>query len=163
MSKRSTAAELMSPDVVTVSADDTVLDAAQRLLYKRVSNAPVVRHRDKQRLLQGFVGEKDLMGCLANGRIYAQPDLAVREIMRVHPVCIRPETDLFIVAMIFMQHGFRHLPVIEDGALLGVVSRRDALEGLVAHHAAYRAAAEEQRSEMLPDFERLDTRQFIIG
>ncbi|MDX1570270.1 MAG: CBS domain-containing protein [Xanthomonadales bacterium] len=163
MSVRSTAAELMNTEVVVVSPDDSVLDAAQSLLYKRVSNAPVVRMRDKQRVLRGFICEKDCMSCFADGRIYSRSDLKVSDIMRVHPMCIRPQTDLFTLATIFMQHGFRHLPVVEDGVLLGVVSRRDALEGFLAHHAAYRAASPEQRAQMLPDFERMDTRQFIIG
>jgi CBS domain-containing protein len=50
--------------------------------------------------------------------------------MRKHPVCVQPQTELFTLASIFVHHGYRHLPVVEDGVLLGIVSRRDILKAM---------------------------------
>ena len=58
------------------------------------------------------------------------PAKTAETIMKRHPICVCPEADLFALASIFTNHGYRHLPVVEDLNLLGVVSRRDVMKAL---------------------------------
>jgi CBS domain-containing protein len=156
-----TARDLMTRDPVTVEATALVVDAAGTLLARGVSNAPVIRTDFTRKLLAGFVSEKDLMLCYASGRLYSQPDLQVGEIMREHPVAVRPEADLFTLAAIFMQHGFRHLPVVSAGTLEGVVSRRDVLKGLLAHYQAWQH--QDPRTRRVPDLAGIFTPRYLLG
>lgn len=97
-----------------------------------VSNAPVVEERDGRTSLIGFVSERDCLEYLANESFYGTPAPAqtAATIMRRHPVCVQPDTELFTLASIFVNHGYRHLPVVENGELLGIVSRRDILKAM---------------------------------
>lgn len=156
-----TARDLMMADPFTVEAEALVVDAAARMIARGVSNAPVVRTDFTRRLLAGFVSEKDMMQCYASGRLYSQPDLQVGEIMRAHPVAVRPQADLFTLAAIFMQHGFRHLPVVEAGMLQGVVSRRDVLKGLLDHYEAWRR--QDPATRKAPDLAGTFTPRYLLG
>jgi CBS domain-containing protein len=156
-----TARELMTAEPFTVNAQNTVVDAATAILSHGVSNAPVVEADFNRRMLAGFISEKDVMQCYASGRLYAEPDLVVGEIMRAHPIGVRPEADLFTLAAIFMQHGFRHLPVVEAGALLGVVSRRDVLKGLFRHYDQW--LGEDPATRKTPDMAGTFTPRFLLG
>lgn len=155
------ARDLMTRGPFTVEATALVAEAAGALLARGVSNAPVIRTESTRKLLAGFVSEKDLMLCYASGRLYSQPDLQVGEIMRTHPVAVRPEADLFTLAAIFMQHGFRHLPVVSAGALEGVVSRRDVLQGLLAHYQAWER--QDPRTRRAPDLAGIFTPRYLLG
>jgi len=156
-----TARDLMTPEPFTVNAQNTVVDAATAMLARGVSNAPVVEVDFTRRVLMGFISEKDVMQCYASGRLYSQPDLAVGEIMRTHPIGVRPEADLFTLAAIFMQHGFRHLPVVEAGVLQGMVSRRDVVKGLFKHYDRW--LQEDPATRKTPDMAGVFTPRFLLG
>lgn len=156
-----TARDLMVADPFTVEAEAPVVDAAAAMFARGVSNAPVVRATLARRLLAGFVSEKDIIQCYASGRLYSQPDLRVGEIMREHPVGVRPQADLFTLAAIFLQHGFRHLPVVEAGMLQGVISRRDVLKGLLEHYESWRR--QDPATRKAPDMAGIFTPRYLLG
>jgi len=156
-----TARDLMTAEPFTVNAQNSVVDAATAMLARGVSNAPVVEVDFTRRVLIGFISEKDIMQCYASGRLYAEPDLMVGEIMRTHPIGVRPEADLFTLAAIFMQHGFRHLPVIAAGVLQGVVSRRDVVKGLFKHYDRW--LQEDPATRKTPDMAGVFTPRFLLG
>ena len=158
---RVTARDLMTPDPFAVGSQDRVVEAARAMLARGVSNAPVIEVDFTRKLLAGFISEKDVMQCYASGRLYAQPDLRVGEIMRAHPVCVRPEADLFTLAAIFMQHGFRHLPVVAAGMLQGMVSRRDVLQGLLDDYARW--SAQDPALRKAPDLAGVFTPRYLLG
>lgn len=155
------ASGLMTTDVVTVAQDTKVNDAARILLEREVSNAPVIQMDFTRRMLVGFISEKDILQCFASGKLYDDPALTVLHIMRPHPVCVRPETDVFNLAAIFMQHGYRHLPVAEAGMLLGMVSRRDVLSALMADLRAWHLQDPAKRQR--PDLGRTFAPHFLLG
>jgi len=156
-----TARDIMMRDPFTVEAESLVVHAASAMIARGVSNAPVVRTDFHHKLLVGFISEKDVIQCYASGRLYSQPDLQVDEIMRTHPIGVRPEADLFTLAAIFMQHGFRHLPVVVANLLQGVVSRRDVLKGLLDHYEAWRR--EDPATRKAPDLAGIFTPRYLLG
>jgi CBS domain-containing protein len=81
--------------------------------------------------------------------------------MRTHPVAVRPEADLFTLAAIFMQHGFRHLPVVAANMLQGMVSRRDVLAALLDHYRDWRGQDPAMRKA--PDLGGIFTPRYLLG
>ncbi len=87
----------------------------------------------------------------------------VRDAMSDNPLVVRPEASLGDAAEIMLERGFRHLPVVEGGALVGMLSDRD-LRSLIAPRLAdaealdaLRARYETPVSEvMVPDVEAID-------
>jgi CBS domain-containing protein len=155
------AKDIMTTDTFTVDENTRVKEAATLLVGRGLSNAPVIKKDFTRELLLGFVSEKDLMQCYASGAFYAKPDLKVADIMRPHPVCVRPETDLFTLATIFMQHGYRHVPVVQSQMLQGMVSRRDVLKALLEHYKEWEK--QDPATRKVPDIAGIFTPRYVVG
>jgi CBS domain-containing protein len=59
--------------------------------------------------------------------VEALPEPTVAELMTPSPIEMRPEDDLADVVALMLDVGIRTVPIVDDGTLVGVVSRRDAL------------------------------------
>lgn len=116
-----TLGELMSRDLVAVAPEDTLGEAAERMAASDVGSAVVLEHG---RLI-GILTERDLLKAVA-GRVHSS-DARVREWMTAEPVTAREETTHEEALETMMEHGFRHLPVVEAERTLGVVSIRDVM------------------------------------
>ena len=114
--------------VTTVSPNATLLDVATKLAAKRIGAIVVVEAEGK---LGGIVSERDIIRALAkNGHnCLTRP---VSEIMTRDLITCQ-ETDTLDELMAMMTaRRFRHLPVVTDGALVGIISIGD----VVKHHVA---------------------------
>jgi CBS domain-containing protein len=114
-----TVADLMVKDVLTVEPSDTIGEAAEKMHAANVGAVVVVE--DYARVV-GIVTERDLLRAVAQ-RVRAA-EARVRQWMTVDPVTIGPETTIEEAARIMFDHNFRHLPVVENGRALGIVSLR---------------------------------------
>jgi CBS domain-containing protein len=114
-----TVADLMVKDVLTVEPSDTIGEAAEKMHAANVGAIVVVE--DYARVV-GIVTERDLLRAVAQ-RVRAA-EARVRQWMTVDPVTIGPDTTIEEAARIMFDHNFRHLPVVEDGRALGIVSLR---------------------------------------
>ena len=114
-----TVADLMVRDVLTVEPSDTIGEAAEKMHAANVGAIVVVE--DYARVV-GIVTERDLLRAVAQ-RVRAA-EARVRQWMTVDPVTIGPETTIEEAARIMFDHNFRHLPVVEGGRALGIVSLR---------------------------------------
>lgn len=127
-----TAQDFMHRDVHTVEADMRLVDVVEFLLKHELSNAPVVRMDGDKLLLRGFVSEADCLEALASEMFYGMPSppKTAETVMKKHPTCVSPATDIFALTSIFTSHRYRHVPVVDGHVLLGIVSRRDVLRAL---------------------------------
>ena len=123
-------ADFMTSSLVTVTAEMSLDEAVELILKERVSNAPVVKHTSRGARLVGLLTERDCLEYLTDEIFYGDPNISVESMMKHIPVCVSPDTDVFTVSSIFIQQGYRHLPVVRNTLLLGIVSRRDVLKGL---------------------------------
>jgi len=158
-----TAAEFMTSRTWTVEAEMPVPEVIDYLLKHEISNVPVVvRDGDRQRLV-GFISERDCLASLANESFYgdASQTETAKSIMRPHPVCVAPETELFSLASILISHGFRHLPVVTDGHLVGMVSRRDVLRSMNEHYKKF-AADQATAKFFRPDVHEIANLRFLM-
>ena len=107
---------------VTASGDMTVAEAARLMKEQRVGALLVLDH-DR---LTGIFTERDaLFRVLAEGRDPGATRL--RDVMTLNPRTIGPDRPFGHALHLMHEGGFRHVPVVDGGAPLGVVSARDAL------------------------------------
>lgn len=156
-----TAAEFMKHPVHVVTPETKLCDIIQFLLEHRISNAPVVDKANRNQLL-GFISERDCLAALANESFFgspAPPQLA-RTLMRRHPVCVAADTELFTLASLFVNHGYRHIPVTDGKTLLGIVSRRDILRAMNEYYSE--CLDQDERGRKTPDLTKLVNHRFLI-
>jgi CBS domain-containing protein len=113
--------DAMTPNPRTVSADQTVADAARLMRDEDVGLAPVV---EGDRLV-GTVTDRDIaIRVVAEGR--DPQGTTVREIASTDLVTVDPQQDLNEALRLMARHQVRRLPVVEeDGRLVGVVAQAD--------------------------------------
>src|ERR687888_449647 len=114
--------ELMAADVLAVAPEDTLGEAAEKMVARGVGSAVVT---DFGRLI-GILTERDLMRATA-GRTHSS-EARVREWMTADPITVSEGTAAEEAAPTMLEHGFRHLPVISEGRAVGIVSIRDVAE-----------------------------------
>jgi CBS domain-containing protein len=112
-----TVGEIMTPDVLGLEPATSLVDAARRMHERRVG-AVVVTERDR---LVGIVTERDILRAVATGVI----DGSVGDAMTHGPDTIGPDESAGHAAALMIHGGFRHLPVVESGDVVGMLSIRD--------------------------------------
>ena len=124
----------------TISAEvtETVGQAAARLAEKRIGAMPVL----SSGALVGIFSERDVIYTLANkGDAALSTPLA--DAMTADPVTVEPETRIMSALSLMTRRRIRHLPVVQDGALVGFVSIGDLVKARID---AIEAEAEAMRS-----------------
>lgn len=114
-------------EVVTILSDATLSEAARLLASKRIG-AVVVRDRDGA--LAGMLSERDIVRALAQASVNALPQTVSKYMTRAVATCC--ETDSIDDLMETMTRGrFRHMPVVEEDRLTGIVSIGDVVKSRI--------------------------------
>ena len=117
--------QYMDQVVPTLSPETPIMEAVDFLLRHRVTGAPVV---DRKGRLLGIITETDLLKLLSEGVENKPPTDAIVEDYMTTDIVTVPETmDIYYVAGIFIENKFRRLPVVDDGKLVGAITRFDLL------------------------------------
>ena len=142
-----TAESIMNRHVFTVEENLTLAEVTSFLLKHKISNAPVVKHDNGKKCLLGLISEGDCLEFMANEFFYGNPSQpqTAATIMKRHLVCVSPDEDVFTIASILTSHGYRHIPVVRDHELLGIVSRRDILTTLEKFYREWIDARDRER------------------
>jgi len=127
--------EIMSRPVVTVTPDTGVKDAAQLLIEHGISALPVIGSKGG---LVGIVSEADLlpMETRPDPRSQAMPlpptagsaPETIAEVMTRRVLSVPVDCEVSRVARILLEAGYRHVPVVDGGRVVGMVSRRDLVK-----------------------------------
>jgi CBS domain-containing protein len=110
----------MSRDLLTVDSSLPLAEVASRMVEREVG-AVLVLERDR---LAGILTERDVLRAVARG---IRDDAVVADWMTTDPETIEPDDSTTHAATLMMHGGFRHLPVMEDGAVVGILSIRDLM------------------------------------
>ena len=102
-------------------------DVAQLLSVLAEHNIGAVVVSDDGRAVTGIVSERDVVRALP-GRGAELLTAAVTEIMTVDVHTCRPDDDVSTLAQTMTERRFRHMPVVEDGALIGIVTIGDIVK-----------------------------------
>jgi len=115
----SSVGEIMTSDVLTVDPSDTIGETAQKMVERGVSSAVVSDYGT----LIGIVTARDLTRAVA-GRVHTS-EARVREWMTSDPITLGPNASADEAAKIMLDNGFRHVPIVDEGRAVGIVSIRD--------------------------------------
>jgi CBS domain-containing protein len=115
----------MTKAAVTDASDDTLVEAARKMWHQQTGSMLVVDGED----LVGIVTERDILKAVATGTSLA--DARISEVMTKDLITVGPGTSLREAAKIMADKWIRHLPVLDAGKLVGVISQRD-LAGVLA-------------------------------
>src|SRR6478672_4663806 len=118
-----TLGEIVKPTFITVAPEDTLGEVAERMSAQNVGSVVV---KDFGRLI-GILTERDLLRAMA-ARVHTS-DARVRQFMTADPITAAPDMDLDGAAQVMLDHGFRHLPVVDGDTVLGIASLRRVLGG----------------------------------
>jgi CBS domain-containing protein len=117
-----TIGDLMTEDVLTVAPEDTLGEAAAKMTERGIGAVIV---SDFGRMI-GILSERDIMRAVAD-RIHSS-EARVREWMTADPITATADTSVEDAGRTMLEHGFRHLPVVQDERAIGIVSIRDIVE-----------------------------------
>jgi CBS domain-containing protein len=111
--------------MVTLKPDQSIHEAIATILDKRISGAPVL---DEHRRLVGNLSEKDCLRILIDHDHKLSLDgKKVSDYMSTKVYTFSPETNVVEAAIEFLNSPIRRYAVVENGALIGEISRREIL------------------------------------
>jgi CBS domain-containing protein len=145
--------EIMHSDVKTASSSDSFADVAKMMRSHGISSVVVLDGKK----LEGIVTERDIVNLVAEG---GDPNTTTVEhgMTRRDLVTVDPRTELSEAAEQMVSRNIRHLPIVDGGNVVGIVSIRDMtrwaaeelaggheLPDIAGSHAALQAASQLQR------------------
>ena len=120
MTNRTLAHIVRDQNPLVMSAAETVQSACKSMCERCAGSVLVID--DHQRLIGIFTG-RDAVRTLAQGKSVARTSLD--KAMTPTPVTVTPDQRAIDALRAMSDGGFRHVPVVEDGRIWGIVSRRD--------------------------------------
>ncbi len=111
---------IMSRNLLDVAAGTPLAEAAKQMDARHVGAVLVL---DGARVV-GILTERDVLRAVAADRV---AETSVGDWMTHHPETIEPSESTGHAAVLMIHGGFRHLPVVEDGKAVGIVSIRDLM------------------------------------
>ena len=121
----------MTRDVTTLAADEGLTLADEVMSLKRIRHVPVVRGKQ----LLGLISHRDLLRAQARLLLATKPtddqevyvSVAAEDIMTKDVVTVHPDMRILEAADLLLEQPFGCLPVVEGGALVGIVTEADLL------------------------------------
>lgn len=143
------ARDIMTAPVIAATPDTSVREIAELLLEKRISGLPIVQNEK----VVGILSESDLLRRVEAGTEARRPkwlealidpniqaaDFAqsrgvlARDVMTRDIIAVDSDADLRDIAKIFEQRRIKRVPVLENGRLVGIISRANLLRALMVY------------------------------
>ena len=118
----------MTTNVVTAKKDMVLTDVIALLLRWHISALPVV---DDDNKLIGIVSEIDLVNMTLDGNA---EDTMVEDVMATDIVSFGPDAQLAELVQSFSKNRLRRVPILDNGKVIGIVSRRDILREMLRRY-----------------------------
>jgi CBS domain-containing protein len=122
-----TVGDVMRPPLTTVDQNDHVAAAAYLMRHASATALVVLDGQTNQPL--GIITEADIVHTVADGRDVNE--VRIRDVMTIGPTVVTADTRIPEAAETMTTGHFRHLPVVGDGGLTGIVDIRDVCRALL--------------------------------
>ena len=125
------AKDIMEKDVITVKRDTPIQDAIKTLVDNKITGLPVV---DDDMTLVGIISEKDVLRILAQMDLLMllddikKSDATVEDFMTKEVVSFEQYDTLADVCDCLIKKNFRRVPILSNGEVVGIISRRDLVQ-----------------------------------
>ena len=123
-----TVGDVMQPPLTTVDQNDHVAAAAYLMRHAGATALVVLDGQDTNRPL-GIITESDIVHTVADGKNVNE--VRIRDVMTTGPTVVSANTSIPEAAETMTTGRFRHLPVVGDGGLTGIVDIRDVCRALL--------------------------------
>ena len=114
---------IMTTNVVTVKPETPIIEAIRLLTTNKISGMPVV---DDEMHVKGILSEKDVLRILLRRDVKFHE--TVDDYMTRKVISFSEDDSAIVVCKFFLKSHFRRVPIVKDGKLIGIVSRRDLIE-----------------------------------
>lgn len=109
-----------------VSPDDMARQACKIMTNRKVGALPVI---DDNGTLVGVISERDIVRrCIGGKRKTIRTP--IREVMTPDPIVAKSDDTIVVAIAVMMQNHIRHLPVVENGVVIGMISIREVITEL---------------------------------
>ena len=120
------AKNIMHTDLITVKRKTSIYEAIRTLIEHNITGLPVLNDDDS---LAGIISEKDMLTLLYN--IEDKPG-RVEDFMTEKTYTFEPDDSLIDICDCFIKNHFRRVPIVDNGKLVGIVSRKDLINYIMA-------------------------------
>ena len=120
------AGQIMQKPVLATTPRASVRDIALQLVTNGISGMPVV---ERDGTVRGIVTEADILRVQAKGKQFEA--LTAQDIMSANPIAVDVETPIDDVKILLMEYHILRVPVVENGKLVGIISRRDIIKAML--------------------------------
>ena len=103
---------------------ETVMEIAKRLSDHNIGAMPVLASNNK---LSGMISERDIVHRLSKSDAFLN-ELKVDDLLTKEVIFMGPNAELSDVKATMSSRGFRHVPIISEGTVLGIISIRDLMD-----------------------------------
>lgn len=113
--------QMMNKGLITVTPKASLFEGVLAMTNYHISGLPIVEDNMK---MVGILSEKDVMPYFYRDE---KPPVLVEELMTTEIISFSPEDSLFEITECLINHSFRRVPIVENGKLVGLVSRADVI------------------------------------
>lgn len=112
--------DVMTRNVISIRPDAPIYEAIELLMRHKVSGLPVV---DEDNYVVGVLSERDMLEILIDPRLDEKK--LVSDYMNTTVTSFTEDGDAVEICKFFIKNNYRRVPIVRDGKLVGIVSRRD--------------------------------------
>ena len=124
------AKDIMTSPGIVLRPEMNLFNAIPIMVRHNITGCPVT---DSNARLLGILSELDCMKVLASDAFYADDhteEILVSHYMTKDVLTIESDMGIFRIANLFFEHTLRRIPVLDDGRLIGQITRRQVLKGI---------------------------------
>ncbi|WP_027330899.1 CBS domain-containing protein [Marinimicrobium agarilyticum] len=120
--------DYMQRNTHAISVNSNTAEVVERLLKSGMTGVPVI---DDREYVVGFVSEQDCIKEMLNGAFFCDEPPSVRTVMTTEVLTVTPSTSIVEMAQTMLHQKPKNYPVVSDGKLVGIITRRHILQALI--------------------------------
>jgi len=114
--------------VITINENDSVYDAIKVLSEQKIGALPVLNNQKK---LSGMLSERDIIQKVSFNKTIDLTHTQIKSIMTTKIITCNQDTESNVLMTIMTNNKIRHIPIIKQGSLIGIVSIGDVVKRLL--------------------------------
>ena len=119
---------LLERKVISINENDSLYDAIKVLSEQKIGALPVLNNQEK---LSGMLSERDIIQKLSFNKTIDLSQIQIRSIMTTKIITCNQNTESNVLMTIMTNNKIRHIPIIKQGSLIGIVSIGDVVKRLL--------------------------------